>query len=119
MKLLCFLGSLPSKVLRFFKHMGVPAISDDTYFAHQRSVLLPTVEAVWRQFQQHYITTAQMQNHSVTIGGDGRADTPGHCAKFGTYTLMDLDLMKVVDVRLVQVNQLQFEKKILNVFVIA
>ena len=41
---------------------------------------------------------------SLCLGGDGRADTPGHCAKYGTYTTLDLDLMKVVDVQIVQVS---------------
>ena len=39
----------------------------------------------------------------LTIGGDGRADTPGHSAKYGSYAMLDLDLMVVVDIQLVQV----------------
>lgn len=33
---------------------------------------------------------------AVRLGGDGRADTPGHCAMFGSYTLMNLEENKVV-----------------------
>lgn len=40
----------------------------------------------------------------LQIGGDGRADSPGHCAKFGSYTTMEMQLGKVLDIQLVQVN---------------
>ena len=39
----------------------------------------------------------------LTVGGDGRADSPGHSAKYGSYSLLDLDYMLVIDVQLVQV----------------
>ena len=106
-----FPGSLPSKVLRFLQHMGVPAISDDTFFTHQRAILHPAIEGVWQTFQQQYIDASLVRNQPLTLGGDGRADTPGHSAKFGTYTMMDLDLMMVVDVRLVQVGQVKWREK--------
>ena len=35
--------------------------------------------------------------------GDGRADSPGHSAKYGSYTVVDMRCNKVVDYRLVQV----------------
>lgn len=36
------------------------------------------------------------------LAGDSRADSPGHCAKFGTYSLLDTTLNKIVDVKLVE-----------------
>ena len=40
------------------------------------------------------------------LAGDGRADSPGHSAKYGSYTLIELS-NKVVDFQLVQVHVLQ------------
>ena len=37
------------------------------------------------------------------LGGDGRADSPGHSAKFGSYTTMELQKKVVIDIQLVQV----------------
>ena len=45
---------------------------------------------------------------ALTLGGDGRADTPGHSAKYGSYGLLDLDLMLVVHIELVQVSAFNF-----------
>lgn len=41
----------------------------------------------------------------MVIGGDGRADSPGHSARFGSYTTMELRLNKVIDIQLVQSNE--------------
>ena len=44
--------------------------------------------------------------HQLAIGGDGRADSPRHSAKFGSYTAMDLDSnLLVVNIELVQSNE--------------
>ena len=39
----------------------------------------------------------------VTLLGDGRSDTPGHSAKYGSYTVIEPTLKKVLDVQVVQV----------------
>ena len=38
-----------------------------------------------------------------TVGGDGRCDSPGHCAKYGTYSLLELSCNRIIDFKLVQV----------------
>ncbi|CAG2218046.1 unnamed protein product [Mytilus edulis] len=41
----------------------------------------------------------------VVLGGDGRCDSPGYSAKYGSYTLMDLNTNKILDIQLVQISQ--------------
>jgi len=36
----------------------------------------------------------------LNVGGDGRCCSPGHTAKFGSYSVMDLNTSKILDVRL-------------------
>ena len=38
------------------------------------------------------------------FAGDGRSDSPGHSAKYGTYTVMDTDIEKIVDFEVIQVT---------------
>ena len=40
-------------------------------------------------------------NTKLILGGDGRADSPGHCTKYGSYTVMKLHKHAVIDVQLV------------------
>ena len=44
-----------------------------------------------------------MTKEALVLGGDGRADSPGHSAKYGSYSVIDLKQSKVVDIKLVQV----------------
>lgn len=40
----------------------------------------------------------------LVLGGDGRNDSPGHSAKYGSYTVMEGRLNKVIHIELVQVQ---------------
>jgi hypothetical protein len=40
----------------------------------------------------------------VGIGGDARCDSPGHSAKYGTYSVMDMENSKIIHTELVQVR---------------
>lgn len=39
------------------------------------------------------------------LAGDGRCDSPGHNAKYGTYSVMEVTTEKIVDFSLVQVSE--------------
>ena len=51
----------------------------------------------------------------MTLAGDGRCDSPGHSAKYGTYTVLDVKSNKIVDFKVVSVcevkNSNAMEKK--------
>ena len=44
----------------------------------------------------------------VVLSGDGRSDSPGHCAKYGAFTVIEQRVNKVLDVQLVQVSKWHF-----------
>ena len=46
----------------------------------------------------------RLEKRQLVIGGDGRAESPGHSARFGSYTVMTLKKGIVID--LVQVSTL-------------
>lgn len=43
----------------------------------------------------------------VLLIGDGRCDSPGHSAKYCTYTMMDAESGKVVDIEVVPVTDVK------------
>ena len=49
------------------------------------------------------IEMLQALGEPLVLGGDGRSDSPGHSAKYGLYTFMDLEHNVILDVELVQV----------------
>jgi hypothetical protein len=50
------------------------------------------------------ITLLQEYDEPLSLGGDGRCDSPGFSAKYGTYTLMELKHNAILDIQLVQVG---------------
>ena len=49
------------------------------------------------------ISVLQAFDEPLLLGGDGRSNSPGHSAKFGSYYWMDLEHNVVLDIELVQV----------------
>ena len=60
--------------------------------------------SVWKHKQLQLLAECASQDSPLIIGGDGRADSPGHSAKYGSYGIIDLSTNKVLHIELVQVN---------------
>ena len=101
-----FAGATPTKCLRVLQHMGVATITAKTFFEHQRGLLHQAVHNVW-SLERTALVVA-LGDTPVTLGGDGRADSPGHSAKYGSYTVLELNTNKVIGIELVQVRNLLF-----------
>lgn len=99
-----FGGGSPAKVLKVMKHMNVPTIAYSTFMQHQRTYLHPAVERTYRQQQSILLNDIKAEGRGVILGGDGRCDSPGHSAKYGSYSLMDVEQNKILDSQLVQVR---------------
>ena len=98
-----FSGCVPSKVLRVLNHAKIQSITVMTFFNHQKGYLIPTINKIWERRQNEQITKLRQRGPTVGVGGDGRADSPGHSAKYGSYTMIHLESGKVLDIQLVQV----------------
>ena len=66
--------------------------------------MFPVVNEAWEAESNRQIDTLTSKA-VVNLEGDGRCDSPGHCAKYGTYTLMDEDTGNVVAFNVVQVSE--------------
>lgn len=113
-----FSGALAAKVLRVLQCMGVAIITQRTFSSHQSSILFPSVARVWDKHQRDYVRMAEERGKPLVLGGDGRADSPGHCAKYGSYSTIDLEQGIVVDIQLVQVIYIffLFDKNAINLY---
>lgn len=96
-------GGSPTKFLRILQFCNIIGISLQCYMDHQATYHQPAIIRVWERQQRHLLQQIP-DGEKVTLGGDGRADSPGHSAKYGAYTLMDMERSKVMDVQLVQVS---------------
>lgn len=99
-----FSGCLPEKSIRFLRNFKCATISNRIFYSHQKSYLLPSVFYIWDKHQQALITHLVSEGKLLVLGGDGRADSPGHCAKYSTYSMIELTHNVVLDVQVVQVK---------------
>ena len=83
--------------------MKVACFTDRTFYYHQRRYLEPAVVSVWEVKQSTLLTQCRATGAPLTIDGDGRADSPGHSAKYGSYGIIDLATNKIINMQLVQV----------------
>ena len=94
--------SLPAKALCVFSTPNCATISYSTFFRHQSTYLIPSVSCVYLRHQKTLLNSLKDKD-GLVVAGDGRADSPGHSAKYGTYSVIELTINKVVDFQLVQV----------------
>ena len=62
------------------------------------------MKRTWEE-QAEIFSDLKTKETRVVLAGDGRCDSPGHCAKYCTYTLLDVQSQKVVDFKVVAVTE--------------
>ena len=65
--------------------------------------MLPVVSKSWTEHQDSVMSF--LAGETVKLIGDGRCDSPGHSAKYGTYTMMDASTGLIIDHEVVQVSE--------------
>lgn len=94
-------GASIRKVLLVFRHMGLLVYHEPTYYYHQRHLLIPSIVAFWRKYQNRLLE--RLTNQEVVLAGDGRHDSMGHSAKYGTYTIFCCTAGLIIHIVLMQV----------------
>ena len=63
----------------------------------------PVVYTMWLHERTDNFEEARAGGGELPLSEDGRADSPGHNAKYGSYIIMDMKQNKITDLQLVQV----------------
>jgi len=98
-------GASFSKMSWVFATLNLASISSSTFYRHIQQFVQPTILSVWNNHQQQLVSCMAQRSGSLILGGDMQADSPGHSAKYGSYTMMDLTGNLVVDISLIQVYE--------------
>ena len=96
-------GSCAATSLRMFKIMNVACISESTFYRHVSSYVSPVIIKQWKDHQEQLLSKLGKKENGVVLAGDGRCDSPGYCTKYGSFTLIEQEINRVVDFQLVQV----------------
>lgn len=98
-----FSGNTFQNINSLAQRFNLAFISSSSFFDIQKKVLFPVVDKAWKD--QENLLKEIKKSPKLDICGDGRCDSPGHCAKYGTYTVMDESTDKVLDFKVVQVTE--------------
>ena len=84
--------------------LRVSFIGKSLFYALQEKMLFPIVVQAWK-INQALVINSLHQVGSVDLCGNGRCDSPGHSAKYGTHTLLDDNTGKIPAFSVVQVTE--------------
>ncbi|XP_022339797.1 uncharacterized protein LOC111134747 [Crassostrea virginica] len=92
-----FSGNNFNKMELFAKFMQMGFPNQSSFTRLQRRYLVPAVDQLWDEKQMEMVE--EMAEKDLVLLGDGRMDSPGHCAQYCTYTFMDNETKKILSVK--------------------
>ena len=88
-------GGHYDKHMLFSKFLGLNLISRQTFNRMQRHYIIPSITSFWEDMKGEIWKV--LTNEQLILCGDGRNDSPGHCAKY-CYLLIEQFLDVIVDI---------------------
>eukprot|EP00795_Rhopilema_esculentum_P006509 gene6509-11971_t len=89
-----YTGSTFTRIQEMMSLCNISFLGRTSYHAIQKQILFPTVNDFYENARKQLIS---LVDGPVALAGDGRCDSPGCSAKYGTYTVMDTNTMKILD----------------------
>lgn len=105
-------GVLFNQMKTFCSSLKLAFFSRTVYDKIINNYTAPVVKLIWDQHRQNNINELKMGT-SIWLAGDGQFDSPGFCAKYCTYSVMDVRSSKIIDFKITQKGMVQgdLEKK--------
>ena len=103
---IAFSGIPFAKIDRFAKLINLKFISDSVYYQIKRDFIVPVVKSRWMKERKNMFKLLKSRNIIILVG-DGRCDSPGHSAKYCTYTFIDTETGNVIDTEVVPVSEVK------------
>ncbi|XP_057311862.1 uncharacterized protein LOC130649578 [Hydractinia symbiolongicarpus] len=95
-------GNTYARIAEMMSILRLQFISKSTFYDIQRSVLFPKLNTFYKKYRNNIYSECAAKEGNLI--GDGRSDSPGYSAKYGTYTLMSVDINKIIDFQVVHVR---------------
>ena len=93
---------LSNQTLNTLLQSNTACFSEAAYYKIQAAYLVVSARSVRQRCQNRQLTARREE--AVKLAGDGGCDSPGHTAKYGSYTLMDAETSEAFHVEFLQVR---------------
>lgn len=100
-----FSGNTYSSISSFSSFCGMSLLSETKFYDIQKLYLWPIINNAWEKIHRKSAIDEVKKSGPIDLCGDGRADSPGHNAKYGTYTMMEESSGRILDTQVVQVSE--------------
>lgn len=100
----CFLsGNNYTKLQLMGKFLNMAMPDKSTFSRYMNFYFCPEVTAIWKDMQD--LVFKAFKDHDNCICGDGRCDSPGFCARYMTYVIMEQSLNVVLDIQVMDCRE--------------
>ncbi|XP_008188913.1 uncharacterized protein LOC103311124, partial [Acyrthosiphon pisum] len=95
-------GILYTQMVAFCDSLKLSFFSRPVYDKIIKRYTGPVICNIWEDQKKSTINSIKNSENDIWLAGDGQYDSPGFCAKYCIYSVMDLRSGKIVDFKLVQ-----------------
>lgn len=88
--------------IEFCSTLNLNIFSRTIYDRHINRYFTPVVNFAWYKKQNEILENIRNSSDVTWLAGDGQFDSPGFCAKFVTYSIMDLNTGYIIDFSIIQ-----------------
>ena len=99
-----FGGSTFSQFQSFANVMKLQSMSERSFLALRRKYVYPTINFTYKSYLKCLIDESKSRQN-IEVSGDGRCVSPGHNAKYCTYSIMDQLTSKILHFHVVTVRE--------------
>ena len=82
--------------------LKMPSVGNGTFYRNVRKWIYPSINRKFSAMQVRVLTHVKQLVGKLTISGDGQFDSPGHCAKYCSYTIIENTTGYVIDFHVVE-----------------
>ena len=99
-------GNNFAKIIQYFKFLNLQLPQESTFYRVQKLFCIPEVFNFWDRMKTTILNVFKQYN-DICLSGDGRNDSPGHCARYCCYFVMDQFVKVIVDLEVMDCREVK------------
>ena len=101
-------GNSFTKIGFLFKLLNLQYFSKNLFNQYQNLLIAPVIDKYWEDMKEKL--WKERAGKDVVLSGDGRNDSPDHCAQYCTYSFADMDSQSILQMNIVDVREVKGKK---------
>ena len=99
-----FSGNTYTRLKDICNYSNIRCFSYTAFLKYQKNYTIGVVNERWLSWRQNKFGALHAKGR-CKVAGDARCDSPGHCAKYSTYSFQDQDTCEIIAIDIMQVTE--------------